>query len=138
MMQNVEFVNEYFKEWKVMFKDFEKVGSTRKGFGIAGSTLSIGTNVVTAQKDGWQLHDAVDITTDSVIDIGATAGAAATGAVAGSFFLPPVGTVVGAGVGIVTSLALNTKMSIIGDESVVSYTKNAVKGVTKKISSLFW
>ena len=51
------------------------------------------------KEGGWQLKDVVDVATDSAVDIGANAGAMAAGAVAGSFFLPPLGTVVGAGTG---------------------------------------
>lgn len=47
-----------------------KVGKVVKGLGVVGSALSIGNNVVEAQKDGWQLHDASDIVTDSAVDIG--------------------------------------------------------------------
>ena len=81
-------------KWKDTLKELGGVGKTMKSFGIAGSVLSVANNVVEASNDGWQLHDVWDIATDSAVDVGATAGAAATGAVVGSFFLPPIGTAV--------------------------------------------
>ncbi|TKI93986.1 hypothetical protein FC695_29340, partial [Bacillus cereus] len=82
--------------------------------------------------------------TDSAVDVGATAGAAATGAVVGSFFLPPIGTAVGAGVGIAATVVLNGEW--FGGESIVSATKKGIKSVTnngiesatKKLKALFW
>ncbi|PHC26385.1 T7SS effector LXG polymorphic toxin [Bacillus wiedmannii] len=122
-------------KWKDTLKELGGVGKTMKSFGIAGSVLSVANNVVEASNDGWQLHDVWDIATDSAVDVGATAGAAATGAVVGSFFLPPIGTAVGAGVGILASEALNYKADLFGGESIVSGTKNGIKSVTRKLES---
>ncbi|WP_062239452.1 WXG100 family type VII secretion target [Fictibacillus sp. FJAT-27399] len=125
-------------KWKSAFKDLGKVGKTMKGLAVVGSALSVTNNVIEAQKDGWQAKDAANIVTDSAIDIGSAAAAASTGAVVGSFFLPPAGTVVGAGVGIGASFLMNHKFDFMGGESVVSGTKKAVKGLTSKIASVFW
>ncbi|MCU5462448.1 T7SS effector LXG polymorphic toxin [Bacillus cereus] len=136
-------------KWKDTLKELGGVGKTMKSFGIAGSVLSVANNVVEASNNaknngGWQLHDVVDIATDSAVDVGATAGAAATGAVVGSFFLPPIGTAVGAGVGIAATVVLNGEW--FGGESIVSATKKGIKSVTnngiesatKKLKALFW
>ncbi|RXY99816.1 hypothetical protein [Fictibacillus sp. S7] len=125
-------------KWKDTFKEVGKVGKVVKGLGVVGSALSIGNNVVEAQKDGWQAHDAADIVTDSAVDLGAIAASAGAGAAVGSLFLPPLGTVVGAGVGIAASTLLNTKTSLFHGESAVSGAKKLVKGVTHKIGSIFW
>ena len=101
-------------KWKESFKGRVKQGIL-KGAGIFGAVVSVGGNVVDAKqgvddrKDGWQLKDVVDIATDSAVDIGANAGAMAAGAVAGSFFLPPLGTVVGAGVAVGITAVANIK-----------------------------
>ncbi len=130
-------------KWKDTLKELGGVGKTMKSFGIAGSVLSVANNVVEASDNaekngGWQLHDVVDIATDSAVDVGATAGAAATGAVVGSFFLPPIGTAVGAAVGIGATFLMNEKFETFGGEGLVSGTKKGIKSVTKKIASLFW
>ncbi|MDN4525900.1 hypothetical protein [Fictibacillus fluitans] len=125
-------------KWKDTFKEVGKVGKTVKGLAVVGSALSIANNVVDAQKDGWQAHDAADIVTDSAVDIGGIAAAAATGAAVGSLIAPPVGTVVGAGVSVIASYGLNTKFDALGGESVVSAAKKGVKSLTHKIGSIFW
>ncbi|WP_139168358.1 hypothetical protein [Fictibacillus solisalsi] len=125
-------------KWKDTFKEVGKVGKTVKGLAVVGSALSIANNVVEAQKDGWQAHDAVDIVTDSAVDMGGIAAAAATGAAVGSLIAPPIGTVVGAGVSVIASYGLNTKFDALGGESVVSAAKKGVKSLTHKIGSIFW
>ena len=100
-----------------------------KGAGIFGAVVSVGGNVVDAKqgvddrKDGWQLKDVVDIATDSAVDIGANAGAMAAGAVAGSFFLPPLGTVVGAGVAVGITAVANIKWKKLGGDSAIDLAK---------------
>ncbi|EJR80016.1 hypothetical protein IK7_03575 [Bacillus cereus VD156] len=124
-------------QWKEAFKELGKTGKFLKGAAIFGAVVSVGNNIADAQKDGWQRHDIVDIATDSAVDIGATAGAAATGAVAGSFFLPPVGTVVGAGVAVVGTALLNKKWDRLGGDSIIDVTKKGVKKITTKLGELF-
>ncbi|MCU5680147.1 hypothetical protein OCB17_28975, partial [Bacillus cereus] len=127
-------------KWKEMFKGMGKPATVLKGAGIFGAVVSVGGNVVDATKDdGWQLHDVADIATDSAVDIGANAGAMATGAVAGSFFLPPLGTVVGAGVAVGLTWAINKKWSFLGGEdNAIDLAKKGVKKVTHKLGSIFW
>ncbi|MED2971820.1 WXG100 family type VII secretion target [Fictibacillus sp. B-59209] len=125
-------------KWKSTFKEVGKVGKAVKGLAVVGSALSVAGNVIESQKDGWQGMDAADIVTDSAVDIGSIAASAGAGAAVGSLIVPPVGTVVGAGVGIAASFAMNYKSDFLGGESIVSGTKKAIKGVTHKIASVFW
>lgn len=136
-------------KWKESFKGLGKAGGILKGAGIFGAVVSVGGNVVDAKqgvddrKDGWQLKDVVDIATDSAVDIGANAGAMAAGAVAGSFFLPPLGTVVGAGVAVVATAGLNYKWKALGGkDNIIDITKKGIKNVTgkvtEKLKTVFW
>lgn len=95
------------------FADLGNLGKAGKVLGTFGTVLTIGGDVVnnfyntetgTWSFSGNQLGDCV---VDVTIDIGAGAGSAALGATVGSFIVPPVGTVVGAGVGFVVDLAAN-------------------------------
>lgn len=139
-------------KWKEEFRDLGKTGKFLKGAGIFGAVVSVGSNIVDAKegvdgrKDGWQLKDVADIATDSAVDIGANAGAMAAGAVVGSVILPPLGTVVGAGVAFGATVLLNHKWG--GGDTIIDYAKKGVKNVTKKIEeklkigkklrSVFW
>ena len=102
-------------KWKEAFKGLGKAGGFLKGAGIFGAVVTVGGNVVDAKEGGWQLKDVVDVATDSAVDIGANAGAMAAGAVAGSFFLPPLGTVVGAGTAVFATWAMNYKFEKLGE-----------------------
>jgi len=54
--------------------------------------------------------------------------------------LPPLGTVVGAGVAVVATAGLNVKWN--GKDNAIDYAKKGVKNVTNKIGeklkSIFW
>ncbi|MGG0184808.1 T7SS effector LXG polymorphic toxin [Bacillus rhizoplanae] len=123
-------------KWKEMFKGMGKPATALKGAGIFGAVVSVGGNIVDAKEGGWHLNDVVDIATDSAVDIGANAGAMAAGAAVGSFFLPPLGTVVGAGVAVIATWGLNKKWN--GEDNVIDYAKKGVKKVTHKLGSVFW
>jgi hypothetical protein len=118
-----------FKGWK----DASKIGKLGKGLGILGTGMTIGTNFADNidLSDGLGVGETVNFVTDTAIDVGSGAGATAIGAVAGSAFLPPVGTVVGAGVGVGVNILINKKF---GDppKSAVNHVKDGVKSVTKK------
>ena len=67
----------------------------------------------------------------------------AAGAVAGSFFLPPLGTVVGAGVAVVATAGLNYKWKALGGkDNIIDITKKGIKNVTgkvtEKLKTVFW
>ena len=72
----------------------------------------------------------------SAVDIAGTSVAAATGAAVGSAFLPPIGTAVGAVVGIGVSYLLNWKVGK-PPKSVLDKTKDGVNKTINKISSWF-
>ncbi|MGG0725612.1 T7SS effector LXG polymorphic toxin [Bacillus mycoides] len=133
-------------KWKEAFKGLGKAGGILKGAGIFGAVVSVAGNVVDAKEGGWKLKDVVDVATDSAVDIGANAGAMAAGAVVGSLFLPPLGTVVGAGTAVVATWLLNKKWN--GKDNAIDHVKKGVKNVTEKINeklkigeklkSVFW
>lgn len=136
-------------DWKNQLKDFKgefskagKLGKTMKGLGMVSSVISIGDNIAESQKDGFQLHDIADVATDSAVDVGFNAGAAAAGATVGSAFLPPLGTVIGMGVGIGISAAADNIKWGQPPKSVIEHTKSAVKKGTKwvgnKLKKIFW
>ncbi|WP_138755917.1 DUF456 domain-containing protein [Paenibacillus sinopodophylli] len=127
-----------------------------KGFGILGSSLTVidnGFSTFYNQNTGeWHASPkkVAKFFVDLSVDVGAGAGSMAVGAVVGSFFLPPAGTIVGAAVGAGLNFAANVK--VFGDDpkkSLVDYTKdsanklandiydNASKGIDK-LSKLFW
>ncbi|MFI3886547.1 T7SS effector LXG polymorphic toxin [Streptococcus parauberis] len=96
-----------FKGWK----DASKLSKFGKGLGIAGTGLTILGNFDSnfVDKPGG-IHSGKNwgnFGVDMGVDLGTSAGAAAIGAGVGSLFLPPLGTVVGAGVGIGISFLAN-------------------------------
>lgn len=113
-----------FQGWKGA-DNLKKFG---KGMGIVGT----GLNVVGNFNENIDLSDGVDgkevacFASDTAVDVVSGAGAAAIGAAAGSFFLPPLGTIVGAGVGIGINFLLNHES---GDppQSAVGQIKDGFK-----------
>ncbi|MBC1476009.1 hypothetical protein HB852_15435 [Listeria grandensis] len=137
-------------EWKNSWNTFKdgfseasKFGKAAKGIAVVGSVLSVTDNILTSQKDGFQLHDIADVATDSAVDIGFNAGAAALGATVGSAILPPLGTVVGAAAGIGISWAVNADIPFLDPpKSLVDCTKDTIKSGTKwvgdQLGKIFW
>ncbi|ADU31805.1 hypothetical protein [Evansella cellulosilytica] len=128
-----------------------------KALGIFGTGFTVYQN---ASEHGIASKEFV---VDTAVDIGSAAGAAAIGAAAGSFFLPPVGTVVGAGAGLVVNAGLNIgfgdpKRSIVdrtksiankavdsaadwiggAGESIKNTTSTAVNNIKKEFNKIFW
>ncbi|RFU49993.1 hypothetical protein DDV23_11040 [Streptococcus chenjunshii] len=66
---------------------------------------------------------------DTSIDLGSAAGATAAGAAIGSFFVPPLGTVIGAGVGMFANVVLNYDFEFFGKQSITGWFKESIKGV---------
>ena len=77
------------------------------------------------------------------------ASASAAGAAVGSFFLPPLGTVVGLCAGTVVGMLSNTKFKGLNNKSLVDYTKDKAKSlvnkggklisdVGKQLDKIFW
>lgn len=96
-----------------------------KALGILGTGLTVAgawndafnsdNNLSTGDK--WRQFG-VDLT----VDVGTGAGAMAVGAFAGSFILPPAGTIIGAGIGAGLNVLIN--VPLINGKSVVDYTKD--------------
>lgn len=85
--------------------------------------------------DGISAKEARDFTIDTAVDIGSGAAAAGLGAATGSAFLPPLGTVIGAGAGIAINYALsNVKLPFVG-KSVVDTIKDFGKGIGDSIGN---
>lgn len=72
----------------------------------------------------------------SAVDIAGSSVAAATGAAVGSAFLPPIGTVVGAGVGILVSTGLNKKWGE-PPKSALDHIKGGTNKAINKIKGWF-
>ena len=118
-----------FKGWSGA-SSLTKLG---KGLGIAGSVLTVADNVYsdlynkeTGKLDLNDIEKVKKFGVDLFVDVGVGAGSMAAGAAVGSFFLPPVGTVVGGVAGAAIHFAANSKF--IGDDpkqSLVDWTKHA-------------
>lgn len=130
------FIDELKITKKFDFKDFGNLKLSQKvskSLGALGTGLTVITNGVDNfyQNGEWQFDGEsteeflLETGVDIVVDAGTTALAAQIGAAAGSVFVPPIGTVIGAGAGVVMSLAINHKF---GEPpmSVVDHTKKFV------------
>lgn len=106
-----------------------------KGLGGIGSLLTIGDNIHdnfynrnTGEWE-WKGENTREFIVDTSVDFLAAGGSMAAGAAVGSFFLPPVGTVVGAATGAAVSFAINYPLPILGDKSMVQYTKDELNAL---------
>ena len=122
------------------FKGWREVGKFGKAFKSAGALLTA-INIYNNfrenvdMSDGISAKEAWDFTIDTVVDIGSGAAAAGLGAAIGSAFLPPLGTVIGAGAGIAINYALNhVKLPFVG-KSVVDTIKDFGKGIGDSIGN---
>lgn len=135
-VQNIQNVfKSSFKDGMTLWDDFNWKDTTTfskggKLFGAAGTVLTVGDNFVETFRDGgkWDFswEKTGDFAVNTTVDVAAGAGAAATGAVIGSFFLPPVGTVVGVGAGIMIGSFINFKYGGPPPQSIVDRTKDVV------------
>lgn len=122
-----------FKGWK----GASNLTRVSKGLGLAGTAMSVGANVNKYFGDGdATLEDWRDFAVDTAVDIGSGAAAAGFGAAVGSFILPPLGTVVGAGIGIFANVILNEIP--FGDKTAVEWAKEGVKNAWDSIAAKFW
>ncbi|HFR3692830.1 TPA: hypothetical protein ACHVE4_002038 [Streptococcus suis] len=90
------------------FKDFKAastIGKIGKGLGVVSTVTSLYSNWSDNTHNGKT--DWLGMGSDFAVDFGLGTSATAIGAMAGSFFLPPLGTVVGAGVGMAINIGLN-------------------------------
>lgn len=119
-----------FKGWK----DASKFGKFGKGLGIVGTGMTVVNNFAenVDLSDGLDGREVVNFATDTAIDVGAGAGTAAFGAMVGSAFLPPLGTVAGAAAGALANIVINHKFGA-PPKSAVDHVKDGVKRATKAI-----
>lgn len=123
-------ITEDFKAWKGATK-FSKLG---KGLGALGTGLTIADNASEDFKEGVNGESVKKFVIDTTVDMGTGAASTAVGAAVGSFILPPLGTVVGASIGIAFNYGLNEFKFGTPPKSTVEHIKNGAKAVTKKIS----
>lgn len=131
-----------------------------KSFGIIGTVLTVGDNVISnfydSEMGAWDFKNTEnrkEFVVDLSVDVGSAATSMAAGAAVGSFFLPPVGTVVGVVAGATCNFAIN--YPILGDPkvSLVDYTKDKANefvdsagefigdtfdNMNKGLSKIFW
>lgn len=88
-------------------------------------------------KDGFSGENLKNFGLDAAVDVGMGAGATAAGAAIGSLFLPPLGTVVGAGAGIAINAAITIKFGGPPAESVVDHVKDFAKHPIKTTQAAF-
>ncbi|GAB3575473.1 hypothetical protein GCM10027406_07020 [Leifsonia lichenia] len=117
------------------WKDASKLSKFAKGAGLAGAALTIGSNAQQHFSGDVDARDVRDFSIDTAVDVGSAAAAAGIGAAVGSIFLPPLGTVVGAGVGIAANWVFNEWK--IGDKAAVDWAKEGVKSLADGVEDLW-
>ncbi|WP_309857986.1 hypothetical protein [Leifsonia sp. 1010] len=110
-----------YKGWK----DASKLARYGKGFGLAGTALTVGSNVDKYFSDGVQDRDVPDFAVDTGVDVATGLAAAGAGAAFGSLVLPPAGTIVGALVGFGIGVVVN--LPIWNGASTTDVAKDAIK-----------
>lgn len=120
-----------FTGWKEAWaSDWKDAGKAAKyggkALGIAGLGLTVAANANKYFGDGVNdEYDVPDFAVDTGVDLAAIAASAGAGAVAGSFILPPAGTIVGAIVGGVVGWALD--FDWFGQPSATDAAKSAIR-----------
>ena len=112
-----------FKGWK----EVGKFGKAAKGAVIFLTAWNVKDNWEknVNVKDGISAKEVRDFAIDTTVDIGSGAAATGVGAMVGSAFLPPLGTVVGAGVGASINYLMNNYK--FNGASLVDHTKKELK-----------
>ena len=124
-----------FKGWK----DVGKFGMAAKGAGILLTAWNVKDNWYKNinVKDGISAKEVRDFAIDTTVDIGSGAAATGVGAAIGSAFLPPLGTVVGAGVGAFTNYVLNdVHIPFLGGKTTVDFVKDKAKDLGNWLGGL--
>lgn len=121
--------------------DFKAQNPLGKGLGV----LSLG--IIVDQNIKENKGDTQKIVVGTAVDTAFSAGAAATGAAVGSLVVPPIGTVVGAGVGVLVSFGTSkewgdppksiTSLSKDLANSTVDSVQKASKEIGKKVMGWF-
>lgn len=125
------------KIWKDFYgyKGQSLLTKAGKGLGVFGTVLTGINNWNSAYDENGQFN-AKKFVVDTGVDVAATAGAMATGAAVGSFFAPPIGTVVGAGVGAVANFLINKDLPKLGTSIVGKGKELANKAVDSAFDSI--
>ena len=114
---------------------FTRTGKFLGALGTAFTVVESVTNNIDIS-DGIQGRELRNAAIDATISIGAGAGATAAGAAIGSFFLPPLGTAVGALAGIGINTLINTNIGNTG-KSAVQHVQSFAKGIGDSIANFF-
>lgn len=134
-----------YKNAAESFKESTKgMNSLGKSMKVVGKGLGpLGVGIVAADNYKTYKGDTQKVVVGTVVDSTFGAGSAAIGATVGSAFFPPIGTVVGAGTGIVLSSLANVKRGN-PPKSITDKTKDfvdqkvdTVKKISKKVIRLF-
>lgn len=125
-------ITEDFKAWKGATK-FSKLG---KALGGLGTVLTITDNATEDFKGGVNGESVKNFVVDTTVDVGSGAASTAAGAALGSLILPPLGTVVGAGLGVAFNFGLNYKYGN-PPKSTVDHIKSGIKDGINKVGKLF-
>ena len=120
----------YKDAWNAFKESNKELNNLGKGVKVLGKGLGpISLGVITADNYSTYKGDTQKVVVGTAVDTVFSSGATAAGAAVGSAFFPPLGTVVGAGAGMVLSSATNKKFGT-PPRSITERTKNIVnKGV---------
>lgn len=141
-----------FRGW--LSKDVSNLGKVAKLPGIIGMGIDVWDNRNTIRNAdgkvdffGSSSEQQRKFVVDTSVDVMSGSAAMAAGAAAGSLIAPPIGTVVGAGVGV--AFYAGTNLKVFGDhpnkKSVVDVAKDAANNVAdqvadgfRKLDKVFW
>ncbi|MBL5768878.1 LXG domain-containing protein [Heyndrickxia sporothermodurans] len=130
-----------WKDPKVAYKNaVENFKESTKGMNSLGKSMKVvgkglgplGMGIIAADNYNTYKGDTQKVVVGTAVDGVYSAGATAIGAAVGSAFFPPIGTVVGAGVGMLVSAGLNMK----GGNPPKSLTERTKDFVNKKVDSV--
>ena len=114
---------------------FTKTGKFLGALGTAFTVVESATNNIDFS-DGIQGRELRNAAIDATVSIGAGAAATAAGAAIGSFFLPPLGTAVGALSGMAVNAIINSEFNGTG-KSIVQHAQSFAKGAGDAIAKFF-
>ena len=120
------------------WKNASNLTKVGKGLGIAGTALTLWESAANNIdfRDGIQGRELRNAAIDATVSIGAGAAATAAGAAIGSFFLPPLGTAVGALSGMAVNAIINSEFNGTG-KSIVQHAQSFAKGAGDAIAKFF-
>lgn len=130
-------IPEGFKFWEDFtgYKGTSYLTKAGKFTGVVGTVFTVFDNGVESfydKESGWDFQNGQNVQefiVGTTVDVSTAVAAMATGAAVGSLIVPPLGTVVGAGIGLVVNGAINIKV-FPGDppKSLVDFTKDGING----------